>query len=51
MVELSKYWEVSRIQDLNERFIAYRKIDKEFIADGIAIQLMNDYKKELKLIM
>jgi hypothetical protein len=51
MIELSRYWEVSKIQDLNERFIAYRKIDKEFVADGIAIQLMNEYKKELKLII
>ena len=51
MIELNKYWEVSKITDLNDRFIAYRKIDNEFAADNIAIRLMKDYKRELKLIL
>lgn len=51
MIELSKYWEVSKIENLKERFYEYRKIDKELLADTKAISLMKQYKKEFQIIM
>ena len=51
MIELSRYWEVSKIQNLDERFYYYRKIDKEAIADRNAIDIMKKFSNELKTII
>ena len=50
MMELSKYWEVSKIEDKKERFYAYRKIDKEEIADKNAIMIMKKYNIKLQSV-
>lgn len=51
MIELSKYWEVSKIKNLHERFSAYRKIDNEYIADNNALKIMKKYRNEFSLII
>ena len=51
MDELSKYWEVSKISDIKDRFTAYRQIDNEKNADELAMMLMKRYKDELKLLI
>ncbi len=51
MNELSKYWEVSKIEDREKRFYAYRRIDNEAHADEIAMMIMERHKHELRALI
>lgn len=51
MGELSKYWEVSKIPELKQRFAAYRRISNEANADEMAMMIMERHKLELKALI
>ena len=51
MNELSKYWEVSKIEDINLRFTRYRQIDNEANADELAMMIMERHMLELASIL
>ena len=51
MNELSKYWEVSKIEDRDLRFTRYRQIDNEANADELAMMIMERHMLELASIL
>ena len=51
MNELSKYWEVSKIEDLKTRFTKYRQIDNEANADEMAMMIMERHMLELASLL